>query len=241
MVRTNSEALLGSVARKSDIDYSQGVSITSIFDLDDVTRVEPVRYPKGSSLMRFISAPLVDLETGRLRRLWEMLVWTIAHPLDFARAMLLPGWAHNTTILLVMQNLDNRMRFRFGRSAWTLWRRGLLALDEPGYEIHPQTQGSHELVRTFARRANGVPMGTVGENLLNLPTTAHILGGAPVGKNADDGVVGENFEIHNYPGLFIVDGSIIPANPGVNPSLTIVALAEYAMSKVLPKKAKTTP
>jgi cholesterol oxidase len=232
MVRTNSEALLGSVARKSNIDYSQGVCITSIFDVDDATRIEPVRYPKGSSLMRFISAPLVDLESGVLRRAWESLLWTLRHPIDFARAMLLPGWAHNTTILLVMQNLDNRMRFRIGRSAWTLWRRSLQALEEPGYEIQPHIKGSHDLLRTFARRTNGVAVGSLGENLLNLPTTAHILGGAPIGRDASEGVVNENFEIHNYPGLFIVDGSIMPANPGVNPSLTIVALAEYAMSKV---------
>ena len=78
-------------------------------------------------------------------------------------------------------------------------------------------------------------MGSLGENLLDLPTTAHILGGAPFGRNAEEGVVDEKFEIHNYPGLFIIDGSIVPANPGVNPSLTITALAEYAMSMVAPK------
>jgi cholesterol oxidase len=75
-------------------------------------------------------------------------------------------------------------------------------------------------------------MGSLGENLLNLPTTAHILGGAPIGAEASTGVVDETFQIHNYPGLYIIDGSIMPANPGVNPSLTIATLAEYAMSKI---------
>jgi cholesterol oxidase len=75
-------------------------------------------------------------------------------------------------------------------------------------------------------------MGSLGENLLDLPTTAHILGGAPMGRAAGQGVVGADFQVHNYPGLYIVDGSIVPANPGVNPSLTITALAEYAMSKI---------
>jgi cholesterol oxidase len=75
-------------------------------------------------------------------------------------------------------------------------------------------------------------MGSLGENLLDIPTTAHILGGCPMGKDASTGVIDESFQVHNYPGLFIVDGSIIPANPGVNPSLTITALAEYAMSKI---------
>jgi len=79
-------------------------------------------------------------------------------------------------------------------------------------------------------------MGSLGENLLNLPTTAHILGGAPLGKDASEGVVDESFQVHNYPGLYIIDGSIMPANPGVNPSLTITALAEYAMSKIVGKQ-----
>jgi cholesterol oxidase len=235
VVRTNSEALLGSIARKADINYSQGVSISSIFNTDDITRIEPVRYPDGSSLMRFISAPLIDLQAGIFRRIIDSLGWIIRHPLDFARSMILPGWAHNATILLVMQHADNRMRFRSGRSVWTLWRTGLVTEKEPGYEINAQVRGSHELARDFSARTNGVAMGSLGENLLNLPTTAHILGGAPFGPDARQGVVAENFEIHNYPGLFIIDGSIVPGNPGVNPSLTITALAEYAMSMVTPR------
>ena len=232
VVRTNSEALLGGLARKSDINYSEGVSISSIFNADEITRVEPVRYPNGSSLMRFLAAPLIDVDVPVWRRLLRFIGWTLTHPLDFARAMFLPGWAHNTTILLVMQHADNRMRFRTGRSLFTLFRTGLVAEEEPGYEIQAQVAGSHELTREFARRTNGVALGSVGENLLGLPTTAHILGGAPIGRDADEGLVDENFQIHNYPGLYIIDGSIMPANPGVNPSLTITALAEYAMSKV---------
>ncbi len=236
MVRTNSEALLGSLARKSDIDYSKGVAISSIFNADAITRVEPARYPNGSSLMRLLGAPLIDLGGGVTRRMLDSLAWMIRHPLDFARAMFLPGWAHNATIILVMQHTDNRMRLRIGRSIYTLFGRGLMAEPEPGYEIHAQVKGSHELTRDFARRTNGLPMGSLGENLLNLPTTAHILGGCPMGENAEEGVVDETFQIHHYPGLYVIDGSIMPANPGVNPSLTITALAEYAMSKV-PAKA----
>jgi cholesterol oxidase len=240
MVRTNSEALLGAVGRKSDVNYSQGVSISSIFNADEITRVEPVRYPDGSSLMRFISAPLIDLDAGILRRLLDSAAWILRHPLDFARTMLLPGWAHNTTILLVMQHADNRLRFRTGRSLWTLWRTALVTEKEPGFEINAQVKGSHALARDFARRTDSVPMGSLGENLLNLPTTAHILGGAPLGPDAASGVVNGSFEIHNYPGLFIIDGSIVPANPGVNPSLTITALAEYAMS-MNPSKSDLPP
>jgi cholesterol oxidase len=88
----------------------------------------------------------------------------------------------------------------------------------------------------FAKKTNGIPAGSVNEGLLNIPMTAHILGGCPIGLNANDGVVNLDCEINNYPGLFVVDGSIVPANPGVNPSLTITALSEYAMSHVPPKE-----
>ncbi|MFZ5878851.1 MAG: GMC oxidoreductase [Chloroflexota bacterium] len=232
MVRTNSEALLGSLARKSNVNYSEGVAISSIYNHDEITRVEPVRYPDGSSLMRFLTAPLIDTDVSVPMRLLKFLGWTLTHPLDFLKALVLPGWAHNVTILLVMQHADNRMRFRRGRSFYTLFRRGMVAEQEPGYVIHAQVKGSHELTREFAKRIDGVALGSIGENLLGLPTTAHILGGSPIGVDASEGVVDENFQVHNHPGLYIIDGSIMPANPGVNPSLTITALAEYAMSRV---------
>ena len=232
MVRTNSEGLLGSMARKSDVNYSEGVAISSIYNHDEMTRIEPVRYPDGSSLMRFLAAPLIAKDVSVPIRLLRFAAWALTHPIDFAKALFLPGWAHNVTILLVMQHADNRMRFRIGRSLFTLFRTGMVAEEEPGYEINAQVEGSHEITRDFAKRTKGVALGSVGENLLGMPTTAHILGGAPVGKNAEEGVVNENFEVHNYEGLYIIDGSIMPANPGVNPSLTITALAEYAMSKV---------
>ena len=232
VVRTNSEALLGSVARKSEVNYSEGVAISSIFNADEITRIEPTRYPDGSSLMRFISAPLIDLNAGIARRLLSSVWWGLRHPFQFLKTMVLPGWAHDMTILLVMQHADNRLHLRLGRSLFTLGFRGLVSQPEPGYEISAQVAGSHALARDFARRTDGIPMGSLGENLLNLPTTAHILGGAPIGAEAAQGVVDENFQIHNYPGLYIIDGSIMPANPGVNPSLTIATLAEYAMSKI---------
>ncbi|MCX7609205.1 MAG: GMC family oxidoreductase [Anaerolineales bacterium] len=238
-VRTNSEALLGAVARRQDVDYSQGLAITSMFNLDEETRVEPVRYPAGSSLMRLLAAPLIDLNASIPVRIVRSLGWIFRHPIDFLRAQLLPGWARRTTILLVMQHTDNRMRFRIGRSIFTLGRRGIVAEpeQEEAHRIHAEVRGSHALTREFADRIHGVPMGSLGENLLGLPTTAHILGGCPIGPDASQGVVNENFEIHHYPGLYVIDGSIMPANPGVNPSLTIAALAEYAMSKIPPKKS----
>ena len=232
MVRTNSEALLGVIARNSDVNYSEGVSISSIFNADKVTRVEPVRYPDGSSLMRFLGAPLVSDVTNIPARILRSVIWILQHPIDYLRALALPGWAHNTTILLVMQNVDNYMKLRMGRSPLTLFRRGLVAERATDHQISARVDAGHDVAREFAKRINGAALGSITENMFNLPTTAHILGGAPIGQDSSEGVVNERFEVHNYPNLYIIDGSIMPANPGVNPSLTITALAEYAMDKI---------
>jgi len=235
LVRTNSEALLGAIARNDETDFSEGIAITSIFNADEVTRIEPVRYPDGSDLERYISAPLISQGDSVPVRALKSLAWILRHPIDFLRTHVLPGWARRATILLVMQHVDNRLQFRIGRSLFTLFRRGLVAQPDPESAVSARVDAGHEVTRAFAEKINGVPMGSLGENLLNLPTTAHILGGAPIGADASEGVVDGTFQIHNYPGMYIVDGSVMPANPGVNPSLTITALAEYAMSHIPPK------
>jgi cholesterol oxidase len=237
-VRTNSEALLGSVHRSRETDFSKGIAITSIFNADAVTRIEPVRYPDGSDLMRLMAAPLISNGDGIPMRMLKSLGWILRHPIDFLQAQVLPGWAHKATILLVMQNVDNRLKVRLGRSLLTFFRKDLVADPDESHRLQARVDAGHDVVRDFAARTNGIPMGSLGENLLNFPTTAHILGGCPVGKTADEGVVDENFQVHNYPGLSVIDGSVMPANPGVNPSLTITALAEYGMEKISPKTAR---
>jgi len=235
LVRTNSEALMGVIHRDDAVDYSKGIAITSIFKADAATRVEPVRYPDGSSLMRFISAPLIYTQGGALKRIVLTAAAFARHPIDSLRTHVLPGWARRGTILLVMQTIDNHMRLRLGRSGYTLFRRGLVAEPDPQHTIPAHIAAGHEVAWAFARQTGGIPMGSLGENVLGLPTTAHILGGCPFGQDAAQGVVGLDCQVHNYPGLYVVDGSIMPANPGVNPSLTITALAEYAMSGIPPK------
>ena len=235
-VRTNSEALLGSVARRKQVNYSKGIAITSIFNADAVTRIEPVRYPEKSDLMRIMAAPLISKGDSIPIRGLKSLGWILLHPFDFLRSQVLPGWAHRVTILLVMQNVDNHMHIRLGRSLLTFFRKGLVAKSNREHAIHARVDAGHDITRLFAQKTNGVPMGSLGENLLNYPTTAHILGGCPVGESAVDGVVDVCLQVHNYPGLYIIDGSVMPANPGVNPSLTITALAEYAMEQMPPKQ-----
>jgi cholesterol oxidase len=232
MVRTNSEALLGSSTREKRVDYSEGIAITSIFFADPVTAVQPVRYPAGSSLMRLMSAPLIEHSGSLLARMAKAIGQALAHPNDFLRTLLSPGWAERTTILLVMQNEDNRLRFRLGRSLFNLFRRGLVTLPDEEKPIQRVLNIGHHITRLFAQKSQGVPAGSLNESLLNIPITAHILGGAPFGRRAEEGVLDEDFQIHNYPGLYIVDGTTVPANPGVNPALTIAALAEYAMARI---------
>ncbi len=231
MVRTNNEALLGSVARTAEVDYSKGIAITSIFRADAVTTVEPVRYPAGSSAMRLLGGPMI--ESGSLpSRLGQSALHLLRHPGEFLRTHLLPGWAERTTIMLVMQWEDNRIRLRPGRSIFTGFRNDLVSQPDHEATIPTKIEIGHEVTRTFAERTNGIAMGSVNEALFDIPITAHILGGCPMGATAADGVIDATCQVHGYPGLYVIDGSIMPANPGVNPSLTITALAEYAMSRV---------
>ncbi len=237
-VRTNDEALLGIIARDKKANYSAGVAITSIFHPDDQTHVEPVRYPDGSSLMRFLAGPLVEANSNVGARLLKILRQAVNHPLDFLRLMVLPGWARRTTILLVMRNIDTHMHVRLGRSPLTLFRRNLVSQLKQGDYIPAESRIGHRITRAFAERCNGVPAGSISEALLDVPMTAHILGGCTFGRSAEEGVIDLQCQVHNYPGLFVIDNSIMPANPGVNPSLTTTALAEYAMSCIAPKNGE---
>ena len=236
MVRTNSEALLGVMSRNRKTDYSKGLAITSIFMADSVTAVEPVRYPAGASLMRFLAGPMIDVEGGIFRRFIKTIVQILLHPLDFSKTHILPGWAQRSTILLVMQTEDNRIRMRLGRSLFSLFRRNLVSESDQDASIPCKIEIGHQVALQFSEKVDCIPATTINETLLNIPMTAHILGGNPFGRDDQEGVIGLDCQIHNYPGLYVVDGSIMPANPGVNPSLTITALAEYAMSR-MPAKA----
>ena len=241
MVRTNSESLLGVGARGRDVDYSKGVAITSFFQADAVTAIEPVRYPAGSSAMRYLSGPIVD-SGGILARMLKSAWFIVRRPMDFLRSHFLPGWAERTTILLVMQTEDNRIRLRLGRSLLTFLRRGLVSKHDEEKTIPSKIPLAHRVATEFAERVNGIALGSINEGLFDVPMTAHILGGCPMGRDAAQGVVSPTCELHGYPGFHVVDGSIVPANPGVNPSLTITALAEYAMSGIPAKDGgRTTP
>lgn len=236
MVRSNSEALTGVTARHEGDDFSQGVAITSHFWIDEVTSVEPVRYPRGSSFIRNIAMPLLPTDDGTIwQQLGRFVEYGVKRPYDFLKAKLLPDWARDTTILLIMQTLENRMHLKRGRSVFTLFRQGLVSERDHSLPIPAVIEAGRKVLEGFAERIDGIAQGPVNEMLLNTPSTAHILGGCGIGVDESEGVVDVNQAVFNYPGLYVADGSVIPANLGVNPSLTITAMTERAMSKI-PKK-----
>jgi cholesterol oxidase len=231
MVRTNSESFTGVIDRRENVDWSKGIAITSMMRADEVTYVEPVRYPAGSSLMRFLAGPMVEAGDSVLERFGKVIARSFRHPADSYRLAAKPGWASRATILMEMQTEDTFMHVHMGRHPLTLFRRGLISRLSEGQQMG-QVEIAHDITYSFARKTQGIPAASLSESLFNVPITAHILGGAPFGLNADEGVIGLDCQVHNYPGLYVVDNSIMPANPGVNPSLTTTALAEYAMSRV---------
>jgi cholesterol oxidase len=223
VTRTNSEALLGAQSRTLPADsFDKGVAITSSFHPDAVTHVEPVRYGKGSNAMGLLSTILVD-GGGKVPRPLRFLLQALRHPYVFARSLSVRNWSEKTIIVLVMQTLDNSITVK-------RTRRGKLT-SGPGHGAANPTwiPVAHEATRRIADEIGGFPGGTVGD-LANVPMTAHIIGGCVIGTDASTGVIDPYHRVHGYPTLHVVDGAAISANLGVNPSLTITAQAERAMS-----------
>jgi cholesterol oxidase len=222
LTRTNSEALLGAqAAAVPEKPFSQGVAITSSFHPDADTHIEPVRYGPGSNAMGLLSTLLVD--GGRVPRPVRFLGQALRHPGLLLRSLSKRRWSERTIIALVMQSLDNSLTVRRTRG-------GRLTTGPGHGPANPRwIPAGHDAVRRIASKIGGFPGGSVGD-VFDIPMTAHILGGATIGESSDTGVVDAYHRVFGYPGLHVVDGSAVPANLGVNPSLTITALAERAMS-----------
>jgi cholesterol oxidase len=233
-VRTNSEALLGVVSKKRDVDYSKGIAISAGFHPDERTHIETVRYPKGSDFMALLATLLVG--GGKLPRQLYFLGAILRHPLRFLRLLWPFGWAKRAVILLVMQPLDNSLELRMRRRWWWPFKRSLDSDrgDRPPAPTYIPI--ANETAVKMAKLMDGMPSSVLPEVLLDTCSTAHILGGCAIGHGPEDGVVDAGCRVFGHEGLYVIDGSVIPANLGVNPSLTITALAEHAMSQV-PAKA----
>jgi cholesterol oxidase len=240
-VRTNSEVLCGATARSGARDYSQGIAIASGFHPAPDTYMEVVRYPRGSDAMSFLGTLLID-GGGRLGRPLRWAASCLRHPIDFLRTLNPFGWAKRSTIILVMQSIDNSLRLvRRRRFSWP-FAKHLTSRRDPGQPPIPSyIPVANQAARFVARRIDAFPSSSINEVVANVPTTAHILGGASMASSPADGVIDDRNRVYGYDNLYVVDGSMIPGNLGVNPSLTITAMAEHAMSHIPPKEARLRP
>jgi cholesterol oxidase len=230
-VRTNSEVLMAIVSQRRDKDLSKGIAIGSILHTDDNSHAEPVRYPAGSGFFRLMGlphAPGSNVFSRLGRAFWQV----VRHPIRSFRCFVVPDWARYTIILLYMRTLEGHLRITRGRSLRTLFRRKMVSKLGAGPRPTASIPEASEVGRRIAEKIDGYQSSMITETILGAPTTAHILGGCAMGTNADDGVIGHDHQVFGYPGLYVIDGSAVSANPGVNPSLTITALAERAMSHI---------
>ena len=237
LTRTNSEAGLAVRARGDAVDYSEGVAITSSIHLDDHTHVEPCRYGHGSNTMGLAMATMTDPEPGRRRPLL-MLRQMWLNRRDLPRLHNPKRWSEQTIGVLVMQSFDNSLttytrRRRLGRGRVMTTRQGI---GEPNPTHIP---AANDVGRRMAERMDGIP-GAGWTEMFDIPTTAHFLGGCPIGVDASTGVVDPYHRVHGYAGLHVIDGSTVAANLGVNPSLTITAMAERACA-LWPNKGEVDP
>jgi len=238
LTRTNSEAIIGAGRTSVDParDFSRGVAITSSIHPDPTTHIEPVRYGKGSNAMGLLQTIATD-GAASLPRWLQAVRFMARHPVQTARLLRTHRWSERTVILLVMQSLDNSIttytrRGLFGRRRYTS-RQGH---GEPNPAFIPAGYEANQLA---AKHIDGIAGGTWGE-IFNVPLTAHFIGGCAIGATREEGVIDPYHRVFGYPGLSVVDGSAISANLGVNPSLTITAQAERALS-FWPNKGEPDP
>ena len=223
--RTNSEALTGAMMPNTDIDFSAGSAITSSFFPDEHTHIEPVRYGKGSNFMGLLQTIMTDGYGSKGRRK-HWLRQFIANPTLLGKILNVRRWSQRTVIALTMQNVDSSVTVSGKRGLFGWHLTSTNDLSKPNATYIP---AANEVVRRIADNYGGIAGGHVGD-LIDAPFTAHFVGGCVIGDSPDHGVIDPYHRVYNYPTLHIVDGSTITANLGVNPSLTITAQAERAMS-----------
>jgi cholesterol oxidase len=236
--RTNSESILGAIAPTTDLtDYSYGIAITSSFHPDADTHIEPVRYGKGFNTMAMLQTVLTDGDgDGPRWRAWLKEMWAqranIMDLYDFKH------WSERTVIALVMQSLDNSITTYGKRGRYTrVWR--MSSRQGHGAPNPSWIPVANDAVRRMAAAVDGTPGGNIGEPF-GMPLTAHFIGGCAIGDSPEHGVIDAYQRVFGHPGLHVADGSAVTANLGVNPSLTITAQAERAMS-LWPNKGEADP
>jgi len=230
-VRTNSEAIVGVLNDDPEMDLTHGTTISSHFYPDEHTHITQNRFPNGYNFMKFFTGPLVDHPTPAVRSIKTL--WTImTRPSSLFANWGAKNWHRRVTILTVMQDLDNQISFKYGRKASFLFRRGIKSAAVKGKSAPTFLPVANRAAQTLAEVSGGRPLNILTESIGNAAMTAHILGGCAMGASAQTGVINTRHELFGYPGIYITDGAAVSANIGANPSLTITALAERAMSLI---------
>ena len=227
-IRTNNETLISVSTLDKNKDFSKGIAIGSILHTDENSHLEICRYSEGSNAWKLLHFPFA---TGKnvFVRLSKVVFSLIRSPLQFFKIYVLNGWAKSTVVLLFMQTLDSTIKLKrniFGQLSSTM---------SSGKKPTPFIPESIKLTKAYSEIVNGKNTSFALETLAGIPSTAHILGGAVMGADATKGVIDKDNKVFGYNNLFVIDGSMISANPGVNPALSITAIAERAMSKISPK------
>lgn len=236
LTRTNSEALVGAQTTErrygklhgsdAELDFTKGVAITSSIHPNENTHIEPVRYGKGSNAMSLMTTLQVRHQT-RMPRLLAHIGTCLRHPHLFLRSLSGRKWSERIIIGLVMQSLDNSLTtFRKQKGLG----KGLLSAKQGHGAPNPLfiPEGA-EAASHLAKDINGFAGSNIGE-LMGTPLTAHFLGGCPISDDPEKGVIDPYHRLYGHPGISVVDGAAVSANLGVNPSLTITAQAERAIS-----------
>ena len=235
-VRTNSESIVGVKFPGARFDMSKGIAIGSGIHIDRFTHIEVCRYSRGADALGLIATLLV---TGAgVTRILKWLASAFVHPIRFARAAWPFGFARQTLIFLVMQTVDGTLRMRL-RRRW-FWPFTKLLCSE-GTRIPTNIPQANTFAEKAAAKFGGIPITSSSEILFSMPMTAHCIGGCVMGSDASRGVIDAQHRVFGYHNLFVVDGSAVGANLGVNPSLTITALAERAMSFIPAKRSAEPP
>ncbi|MCF8276007.1 MAG: GMC family oxidoreductase [Flavobacteriales bacterium] len=231
-LRTNSESLCGIAGIDKKMNY--GLAISRVFNPDDNTHIELVKYGDGSGAMGLLSVMAAG-DGPAIVRILKML-WNLITSPRKAWNVIRREFAHHSIILLVMQSLDNALQMKWKKG---LFGGSLTATSGDNAQVPAYIEVGQNVMHRYAEKTGGTAMNATTEVLFNMSSTAHILGGCPMGETNETGVVNDKFEVHGYPNMRVLDGSVIPCNLGVNPSLTITALSEYAMSHVPAKKGNT--
>jgi cholesterol oxidase len=233
-VRTNSESIIGARVPGCAEDLSQGIAIGSGIYIDEHTHIEAVRYPNRADTMGLLTTFLTDGRPGSQRiGLWlrNGIRSLLRHPIRTLRLIRPWGWAREATILLCMQAVEGHIEMQWQRPWFWPFSKMLVS---HGDKVPTYIPKANEFAQKFAQVAGGTAMSMLPEILFDVPGTAHCIGGCVIASSAERGVVDDHHRVFGYRNMYICDGSVVAANLGVNPSLTITALAERAMSFIPP-------